>query len=273
MVCKHWNLPIMRHAVEFQSLLCWIMVCKNQNTQPTYLKCRFNPCYVGLWSVSKNEKLIAEDSLVFQSLLCWIMVCKRARAAIAAPAIKFQSLLCWIMVCKAVVLSSVSPPNTSFNPCYVGLWSVSRSIRHSRFMSGSTCFNPCYVGLWSVRPESSPIIAKPKFSFNPCYVGLWSVSAVVPPIVRLPSTFQSLLCWIMVCKTVGSATVCGMILPRFQSLLCWIMVCKPTALSYLNDQISFNPCYVGLWSVSSSADNPSSKTMPVSILVMLDYGL
>ena len=36
----------------------------------------FNPCYVGLWSVSDDEGSGGVDDYVFQSLLCWIMVCK-----------------------------------------------------------------------------------------------------------------------------------------------------------------------------------------------------
>ena len=64
----------------------------------------------------------------------------------------------------------------------------------------------------------------------------------------LYGAFQSLLCWIMVCKDKRyQAHIFG--LDLFQSLLCWIMVCK----------------------VFRSA--PMALALPVSILVMLDYGL
>ena len=86
-----------------------------------------------------------------------------------------------------------------FNPCYVGLWSVSQD------QTGLTTvmldsFNPCYVGLWSVSISHEPPVACHK-CFNPCYVGLWSVSEVLFPVNPLLLPFQSLLCWIMVCKT------------------------------------------------------------------------
>ena len=59
--------------------------------------------------------------------------------------------------------------------------------------------------------------------------------------------FQSLLCWIMVCKS--KRIMDSEIEATFQSLLCWIMVCKT-------------------W-----LDGSSSSFRSVSILVMLDYGL
>jgi len=60
----------------------------------------FNPCYVGLWSVSPShfDEYLAE--WLFQSLLCWIMVCKRESGRDMFALVQFQSLLCWIMVCK-----------------------------------------------------------------------------------------------------------------------------------------------------------------------------
>ena len=60
-------------------------------------------------------------------------------------------------------------------------------------------FNPCYVGLWSVRDYSLATFQEQK-SFNPCYVGLWSVRFVADPEDGENTMFQSLLCWIMVCK-------------------------------------------------------------------------
>ena len=63
--------------MKFQSLLCWIMVCKGKGTPTGNARSRsFNPCYVGLWSVRKVEQDFLFKSLLFQSLLCWIMVCK-----------------------------------------------------------------------------------------------------------------------------------------------------------------------------------------------------
>ena len=68
-------------------------------------------------------------------------------------------------------MSSIS--SLSFNPCYVGLWSVSRE-RGRCSMGRAQRFNPCYVGLWSVRVAGGEGGTMKK-SFNPCYVGLWSV--------------------------------------------------------------------------------------------------
>jgi len=158
----------------FQSLLCWIMVCKSATPMRTKMaKFSFNPCYVGLWSVS--EIVLSEDDRgwLFQSLLCWIMVCKVSIVP-SWPFVYnlFQSLLCWIMVCKM---------------------------------------------------ELRPIVYDPD------------------------TMFQSLLCWIMVCKKSSYERKYADLL--FQSLLCWIMVCKLGAL-----------------------ENHTSR-LCVSILVMLDYGL
>jgi len=60
--------------------------------------------------------------------------------------------------------------------------------------------------------------------------------------------FQSLLCWIMVCKGIVSDLIAKRQL--FQSLLCWIMVCKGDIRSLF-----------------------AADIFVVSILVMLDYGL
>jgi len=110
----------------FQSLLCWIMVCKTLTQRPpSKIPVSFNPCYVGLWSVRELSLRAVADHCLFQSLLCWIMVCKKHGPE-----------------CLAVV--------KSFNPCYVGLWSV----RRTKYNSRDSC-----------------------------------------------QAFQSLLCWIMVCKT------------------------------------------------------------------------
>ena len=89
----------------FQSLLCWIMVCKGTSLA--------NPL----------------DRLLFQSLLCWIMVCKRVAIIMGGSMLGFQSLLCWIMVCKTVSSVLFSVIMRCFNPCYVGLWSV-RDCQH-----------------------------------------------------------------------------------------------------------------------------------------------
>ena len=86
---------------QFQSLLCWIMVCKYSTAKsPEGMFLCFNPCYVGLWSV-------------------------RSKRMMCIPLIHlFQSLLCWIMVCKSSSRSTLLTMSSSFNPCYVGLWSV-----------------------------------------------------------------------------------------------------------------------------------------------------
>ena len=160
-------------AVGFQSLLCWIMVCKNvPNAWKLGRILRFNPCYVGLWSV------------------------------------------------RQAVGSDLEYP-LRFNPCYVGLWSVRTSACTYNFIDPG--FNPCYVGLWSVSPRFCVFSLVASVGFNPCYVGLWSVRHRQIPGYRPRLGFQSLLCWIMVCK--GQR----------------VGVCR--------------------------------LTIPVSILVMLDYGL
>ena len=88
--------------------------------------------------------------------------------------------------------------SASFNPCYVGLWSVSTHYAAAgRSKSG---FNPCYVGLWSVSRVGNSGTA-PSDCFNPCYVGLWSVSCDHADQGDGQFEFQSLLCWIMVCKS------------------------------------------------------------------------
>ena len=76
------------------------------------------------------------------------MVCKEIEECYAVAPVTFQSLLCWIMVCKYPVGAIHNITNISFNPCYVGLWSVSALACLGVF--GTRCFNPCYVGLWSV---------------------------------------------------------------------------------------------------------------------------
>ena len=101
---------------------------------------------------------------------------------------------------------------------------VCKQGRSAELCVDGTCFNPCYVGLWSVR-SFEPLIMVFSKCFNPCYVGLWSVS----------HTF-----WHNLSQN-----------PLFQSLLCWIMVCKTALSSVLELEVQrFNPCYVGLWSVS-----------------------
>ena len=55
------------------------------------------------------------------------------------------------MVCKVAALRREIAAQKRFNPCYVGLWSV--SISASCGAASGTCFNPCYVGLWSVRVD------------------------------------------------------------------------------------------------------------------------
>ena len=158
------------------------------------------------------------------------------------------------------------------------------------------CFNPCYVGLWSVRFWQWSDISF-LHGFNPCYVGLWSVRPCDLVLVRSLWVFQSLLCWIMVCK--GRRTDRALRhWHLFQSLLCWIMVCKTTTTSCSNTTaFCFNPCYVGLWSVrvKDKKDRTgesefqsllcwimvcklrrsvaTDRRAQVSILVMLDYGL
>jgi len=53
------------------------MVCKTAvQTGFADWSIRFNPCYVGLWSVSEQEIREKGWKYSFQSLLCWIMVCK-----------------------------------------------------------------------------------------------------------------------------------------------------------------------------------------------------
>ena len=60
----------------------------------------------------------------------------------------------------------------------------------------------------------------------------------------------------------------------FQSLLCWIMVCKRASNpGRMCLEVGFNPCYVGLWSVRQAETAGNGERTGVSILVMLDYGL
>ena len=133
----------------------------------------FNPCYVGLWSVRHRD--------------CFDFFLLRL----------FQSLLCWIMVCKDEEMMKLLEEKVGFNPCYVGLWSVRALIM--TFVKIGICFNPCYVGLWSVRQDHTPSVDI-RTRFNPCYVGLWSVRISSCVVVFIHNMFQSLLCWIMVCK-------------------------------------------------------------------------
>jgi len=63
----------------------------------------------------------------------------------------------WFVLIGLVAFSSIALiiswqfSRPGFNPCYVGLWSVSRRCGSLGFrVSG---FNPCYVGLWSVSAE------------------------------------------------------------------------------------------------------------------------
>jgi len=108
--------------------------------------------------------------------------------------------------------------------------------------------------------------------------------------------FQSLLCWIMVCKGTWGTTVdvvSGCFNPCYVGL--WSVRLSPlTGRRHLqsfnpcyvglwsvrlpvdpgrNQCRSFNPCYVGLWSVSFPAFGTLALCILVSILVMLDYGL
>ena len=63
-------------------------------------------------------------------------------------------------------------------------------------------FNPCYVGLWSVSLVALTVNLI-FLGFNPCYVGLWSVRGLDNSKHPIYPRFQSLLCWIMVCKHPG----------------------------------------------------------------------
>ena len=45
-------------------------------------------------------------------------------------------------------------------------------------LPATRCFNPCYVGLWSVSGYRLSVNAASKLGFNPCYVGLWSVRGI-----------------------------------------------------------------------------------------------
>ena len=148
------------------------------------------------------------------------------------------------MVCKIdLVLPQPKPP--SFNPCYVGLWSVRFLPFSGRF--GNRCFNPCYVGLWSVsRHLTRSSLAFNTFQSLLCWIMVCKIYGEKH--FRQAITFQSLLCWIMVCK--WGFFCLGRRFITFQSLLCWIMVCKVDIGLPQTILVSFNPCYVGLWSVS-----------------------
>jgi len=101
MVCKGTIRRNLCTGRQFQSLLCWIMVCKRLTECLRNAIFRsFNPCYVGLWSVSSFRGWLLSKQDVFQSLLCWIMVCKYLLKKSIIANTMFQSLLCWIMVCK-----------------------------------------------------------------------------------------------------------------------------------------------------------------------------
>ena len=159
---------------------------------------RFNPCYVGLWSVSLIALAVDLIFLEFQSLLCWIMVCKsRDHNRNISITISFNP--CYVGLWSVSgYCGGIAALTIGFNPCYVGLWSV----RNPPAVDWPACssFNPCYVGLWSVSSPPCPIWGVAFYRFNPCYVGLWSVSRMFSAYLADEIAFQSLLCWIMVCK-------------------------------------------------------------------------
>ena len=156
-----------------------------------------------------------------------------------------------------------------FNPCYVGLWSVSAFICFA--VSTNSCFNPCYVGLWSVSC-CIDYQAYAGYSFNPCYVGLWSVRVVLLSGSKVIYQFQSLLCWIMVCK-MRTGWSWRRASTRFNPCYVGLWSVSSNPFIALASWLSFNPCYVGLWSVRAEAPRSRGHLVTVSILVMLDYGL
>jgi len=158
------------------------MVCKYPGSHSGIVQpYSFNPCYVGLWSVSSLPIRPMRCWYMFQSLLCWIMVCKLLPKATIRWALKFQSLLCWIMVCKSPTLVA---------PCMALQF-------QSLLCWIMVCKWYCVI-CHMARPPG----------FNPCYVGLWSVRTGSPKDYLYSKLFQSLLCWIMVCKRCGGSCFC-----------------------------------------------------------------
>ncbi len=158
----------------FQSLLCWIMVCKLQ--------------------LGMLPKAIYFE---FQSLLCWIMVCKDILGNRWLNTPWFQSLLCWIMVCKPFVTGRRMAAAKCFNPCYVGLWSVSGEVHHIHIVHAKFQSLLCWIMVCKmVLGERSCYVAK--FQSLLCWIMVCKRLGFSPD--ADVSGFQSLLCWIMVCK-------------------------------------------------------------------------
>ena len=128
---RRWKSKTSPKPMRFQSLLCWIMVCKTLKPKPPkYPKRSFNPCYVGLWSVSGQNPYRYRVRGIRRFNPCYVGLWSVRPAHLP-----------------------IAKNGTSFNPCYVGLWSVRLSITPTA--TSLICFNPCYVGLWSVRSHNS----------------------------------------------------------------------------------------------------------------------
>ena len=132
-------------------------------------------------------------------------------------------------------------------------------------------FNPCYVGLWSVSPEMQGFF-NDHHMFQSLLCWIMVCKFWIGKIKTFGIMFQSLLCWIMVCKLFDKHRL--LIDPKwFQSLLCWIMVCKGYQLKLSKQDIMFQSLLCWIMVCKPFERKVFTGYLMVSILVMLDYGL
>jgi len=109
----------------FQSLFYWISLCDLSFILVFLLIIlSFNPCFIGLASVTLTLHRITSPTVGFQSLFYWISLCDFCICNVVRKHSRFQSLFYWISLCD-------------FNACM-------------RALSSCICFNPCFIGLASV---------------------------------------------------------------------------------------------------------------------------
>ena len=157
------------------------------------------------------------------------------------------NLLCWIMVCKR------QPPPAVYIPVHVSILVM---------LDYGLC---AFVAAWNAKAKA--------FQSLLCWITVFVSLIQADRYAELLKLQSCYACWLR-SVSITLMTVFSTDWREFQSLLCWIMVCKwcrfPRGAA---GHACFNPCYVGLWSVRRGLPGFHGQMMSVSILVMLDYGL
>jgi len=221
---RFFSLYALQNHTEFQSLFCWMLFWKTFTPTGQNARLGFNPCFVGCYSESHRIILIQYINHRFQSLFCWMLFWKIKAIKELHELSPFQSLFCWMLFWKlgtgtgAEWYDQVS--------ILVLLDVILKEWWRGRRITDWPCFNPCFVG---------------------CYSESW----IQERGRRKPYQFQSLFCWMLFWKF--NWLGCNFSSLQVSILVLLDVILKVLQLSHCCIQVSsFNPCFVGCYSESSS---------------------